>query len=202
MLSGLLYLFTFLSSLSLTHDLCLCNTIGWKALKASWCNMLQTKLPVSDSGIQINCVCCCIFSDLTRKRLHHVTCTLCNCQNSEFVYLTWPLKACNNIVLMQTYNKTVWHFVQQNKFFALVGKSRCPCKGECNLISIPHPSLLFLASTIYSANSFHNLFLMFLRFVMSTSFIHLSLNYVWRAVCGLIVVLQIIVNVERIHLQC
>ena len=74
------------------------------------CNILQEKFPDSVSGIYMNCAFCVmgclfLFSELTWERLYHVRCTICNCQNNVFVYLTWPLKARNNGVLMQTCNK-------------------------------------------------------------------------------------------------
>lgn len=51
-------------------------------------------------------VVCFFFCELILKHLHHVRCTVCNCQSNVFVYLKWPPKACNNNgVLMQTYNK-------------------------------------------------------------------------------------------------
>lgn len=69
-------------------------------LKTGLCNKLQVRLYLlefllTDAFLWVVCHFCC-FPDLSWERLHHVRCTVCNCKSSVFVYLTWPLKACNN----------------------------------------------------------------------------------------------------------
>lgn len=129
---------------------------------------------------------------------------LCNCQNSVFVYLTWPLRACSNGILMQTYNKNDWIlFSRINSLHYSMTRQGVPAK--VNVTLIPNPPFNFSKYNLFNC-TLHSLCLMVLTSVSVSNKFHFtcswSLKYVWRVILCLTVMQQITVHICQCWKKC